>query len=54
MKLIQEPNFERASAGIDPVEYTFEIIEASANPSGMTDNLPYFEITNTLSTSLLA
>jgi hypothetical protein len=54
MKLIQEPNFERASAGIDPVELTFEIIEASANPSGMSSNIPYFEIVNTLSTSLLA
>lgn len=54
MLLVQEPQYQLTSAGINPLTLTYRILQASANPTGMTSTLPYFEIINGLSTSLLA
>ena len=54
MLLVQEPNYQLASEGVNPLTLTYRIMEATANPTGMSSTRPYFEITNTLSTSLLA
>ena len=52
--LAEEPKYAVTEAGINAYTLTFKCIAATANPSGMTSFYPYFEIINTLSTSLLA
>jgi len=54
MQLISAPSYSVTSNGTNAVTYTFRISKASANPTGMSSTYPYFEITNGLSTSLLA
>lgn len=54
MLLVQEPNYELTSEGINPLTLTYRILQATANPTGMSSTLPYFEIINGLSASLLA
>jgi hypothetical protein len=52
--LAQEPQYSVTAPGINAYTLTFRCIAATANPSGMSSLFPYFEIINTLSTSLLA
>lgn len=54
MQLIKEPQYALTSEGTNPVTLEFKILKAASNPSGMSSTYPYFEITNGLSTSLLA
>lgn len=54
MLLINEPKYAHTQPGVNPYTMNFQIIEATANPTGMTSKQPYFEIINNLSTSLLA
>ena len=54
MMLVGEPQYSITSAGVNTVTLTYEIVQATANPSGMSSTLPYIEIINNLSTSLLA
>lgn len=54
MLLVQEPNYALSSEGINPLTLTYRILQATANPTGMSSTFPYFELINTLSTSLLA
>lgn len=54
MQLVQEPDYKLASEGINPLTLTYRILQATANPTGMSSTWPYFELTNNLSTSLLA
>lgn len=54
MLLVQEPSYNLTSEGINPLTLTYRILQASANPTGMSSTWPYFELINGLSTSLLA
>jgi hypothetical protein len=48
------PDYAVTGNGVNPVTLNFNIAVAGANPTGMTSIYPYFQITNTLATSLLA
>lgn len=52
--LVGEPQYAPTGDGVNPLTLNFTIAAASSNPTGMTSTYPYFEITNGLSTSLLA
>lgn len=52
--LVDEPQYGLTTDGVNTLGLNFRIAVASANPTGMSSTYPYFEITNTLSTSLLA
>lgn len=52
--LTQEPQYQVNTDGTNTLGLNFQLAVASANPTGMTSTYPYFEITNTLATSLLA
>jgi hypothetical protein len=52
--LVGEPQYAPTGDGVNPLTLNFTIAAASSNPTGMTSIYPYFEITNTLATSLLA
>ena len=52
--LVQEPQYALSSDGVNTLGLNFTIAVAGSNPTGMTSTYPYFEITNGLSTSLLA
>lgn len=54
MLLVKEPQYAITSPGVNGVTMEFRIVVASSNPTGMSSTYPYFEITNALSTSLLA
>lgn len=54
MYLQQEPQYSVTSPGVNGVTMNFIIVGATANPSGMSSTLPYIELINNLSTSLLA
>lgn len=54
MQLISGPSYAVATAGVNPVTYTFRISKAASNPTGMTSTYPYFTIANQLSTGYLA
>lgn len=54
MMLVTEPQYSLTSTGVNTVTLTYKIVQATANPTGMSSTLPYFEIINGLSTSLLA
>lgn len=54
IQLIKEPTYAVTETGVNTVTLDFRALKASANPTGMSSTYPYFEITNTLSTSLLA
>lgn len=51
--LVGEPQYAPTGEGVNPLTLNFTIAAASSNPTGMTSVYPYFEITNTLATSLL-
>jgi hypothetical protein len=46
LKLVDTPDFSLASAGLNPVSLTFDVLDAAANPTGMTETRPYLDITN--------
>ncbi|TXH14218.1 MAG: hypothetical protein E6R03_09690 [Hyphomicrobiaceae bacterium] len=52
--LVQEPQYAVTGDGVNTLGLNFNIAVAGSNPTGMTSTYPYFEITNGLSTSLLA
>jgi hypothetical protein len=54
MLLVQEPQYALTSPGTNTLALNFRLLKAAANPTGMSSMYPYFEITNTLATSLLA
>lgn len=54
MKIIEDIDFGLNDPGNNQPTVTMKLLSSSSNPSGMTSNYPYFEIINTLSTSLLA
>ena len=54
MILVQEPQYALTSDGVNALTLNFQIVAATANPTGMSSTYPYFEIINGLSTSLLA
>lgn len=51
--LIQEPQYGLTDAGVNTLSMQFNGAAAAANPTGMQSTFPYFEIINTLSTTLL-
>lgn len=53
MQLVQEPKYALTSEGVNPLTLTFEILGATANPTGMTSFYPYIEIINNYGTNLL-
>ncbi len=54
MQLISGPSYAVASAGVNPITYTFRISAAATNPAGMASRFPYFIIANQLNTGYLA
>ena len=54
LQLIQKPKYDPVSPGVNNVTLTFKLVQAAANPTGMSSTYPYFVITNTQATSLLA
>ena len=54
MKLIDTPDFGLSSAGNNPVTLVFDLLEATANPTGMSDTTPYVELTNETSTAYIS
>jgi hypothetical protein len=52
--LVEAPTYAVTSEGTNGLTLKFGFAKASANPTGMTSTYPYFLITNTLATSLLA
>lgn len=54
LRPVEDPQYTYANPGINEYVITFDAMQRSANPTGMSSTLPYFEIINTLSTSLLA
>jgi len=54
MVLVTEPQYALTDQGTNTLALNFRVLKNSANPTGMSDSYPYFEIVNTLSTSLLA
>lgn len=54
MLQIAEPKYPLQSEGVNDLTLTYRILEASANPTGMSSTKPYIELINGLSTSLLA
>ena len=54
MLLVTEPQYALTDQGTNTLALNFRLLKASAAPTGMASTYPYFEITNGLSTSLLA
>lgn len=54
MTLIQDPEYNVTDLATNPLTLRWKLMEASANPTGMSSTTPYFEVINTTSTSLLA
>ncbi len=52
--LVKAPEYSLVEPGVNAVTYEFRLHKAASNPTGMLSTYPYFAITNTLSTSLLA
>lgn len=53
-KIIDAPGFAVTDVGRNPLSLTYQLAKPGSNPTGWTDSYPYFEIVNTLATSLLA
>lgn len=53
IKLVQAPQYNVTDSGYNSVSLNFMILEASANPTGMSSKLPYVEIINTKSTNYI-
>lgn len=54
MLLVTEPQYALTDPGTNTLALNFRLLKAASNPTGMSSVYPYFEIINTLSTSLLA
>lgn len=54
MVLVTEPQYALTDQGTNTLALNFRVLKAATDPSGMSSSYPYFEIINTLSTSLLA
>lgn len=54
MVQVTEPVYALTSEGINSLALSFRLLEATANPTGMSSTFPYVTIINGLSTSLLA
>jgi hypothetical protein len=54
LKIVDTPDYSLSSPGLNPVSITFDILDASANPTGMVETRPYFDITNTRATAYVA
>jgi hypothetical protein len=55
MVLVTEPQYALTDQGTNTLSMEFRLLKAATAPTGMTGSTyPYFEIVNTLSTSLLA
>ena len=54
MQIPSTPDYGLNDPGTNPTSLTFELSEASANPTGMSDTTPYFEITNERTTAYAA
>ncbi len=54
MKVVNAPEYGLEEIGENDLTVTFDCLVASSNPTGMTSKYPYFEVTNTTTTSLLA
>ena len=54
MKIVDDPVYNIGGPFLNPHSITFECLQATANPTGMSSKYPYFEITTTTATSLLA
>lgn len=54
MKLLEIPDYNVTENGTNPLTLTFEILAASANPTGMNSTLPYVELVNARSTAYLS
>ena len=54
MVLTQTPSYGLSSAGLNGYGIAFDIIEAAANPTGMSDTTPYSTVTNGRSTAYVA
>jgi hypothetical protein len=52
--LVSAPQYAVTTDGTNTLSLNYNIAAATTNPTGMTSLYPYFEITNTLATSLLA
>lgn len=52
--LVTEPQYALTDQGTNALSLEFRLLRAAANPTGMNSTYPYFEIVNTLATSLLA
>lgn len=46
LKVVNDPSNPTSSAGRNPLIVTFEVLKASANPTGMESTYPYVEIYN--------
>ena len=53
IKLVQAPQYNVTDSGYNEVSLSFMILQASANPTGMSSTLPYVEITNTKTTNYI-
>lgn len=51
LKIIQDPEYNVTDPGNNPHSVVFMVLAATANPTGMSDNLPYFTFTNERSTA---
>ncbi len=51
LKILQAPDYNLSSTGENPLTVVFQVYEASANPTGMSDTLPYITIINGKSTA---
>lgn len=54
MKIVEDPQYNIGGPFLNPHTITFECLQATSNPTGMSSTYPYFEITNTRSTTLIA
>lgn len=54
MLLVTEPQYALTDPGTNTLALNFRLLKAAANPTGMSNTYPYFEVVNTLATSLLA
>ena len=52
--LLDTPDFGLANPGNNPQTLVFDIADASANPTGMTDTTPYANITNEQTTAYIS
>jgi hypothetical protein len=54
MKLITVPDYNVTENGVNPLTLTFELLAASASPTGMNSALPYVDLVNGRSTAYIS